>query len=114
MKKILSVLLLGATLFMSTGCSYSVLVDSKTPGIENEVKYDAFDKWFTAVKNKLSDDDNYHKIDFNDDHDIEWFMTLLFKAWEKNITHEAFIKEGVSAYPENKDTFEYFVNELPK
>jgi len=112
-KKLFVSLLFGMTLFLSTGCSYSMLVDSGTPGIENEAKYDGFDKWFTQVKDKIEDDKSYHKIDFDSKHDAEWFMTLLFKVWNKNITHEAFIKEGVAAYPENRDTFEYFIKELP-
>ena len=114
MRKLFSALLLGAILFVSTGCSYSMLVDSNTPGIENEAKYDGFDQWFTALKNKIEDDKSYHKIDFYSKHDAKWFMTLLFKVWNKNITHEEFVKEGVAAYPENRDTFEYFVKALPK
>jgi len=113
-KRILSALMLGAILMLSTGCSYSMLVESGTPGIENEAKYDNFDTWFTKVKHKISDDKSYHKIDFDNNHDIEWFMTLLFKVWNHNITHEEFIKEGVAAYPENRDTFKYFLNQLPK
>jgi len=114
MKKFIATLLLGSVLLFMSGCSYSMLVDSSTPGIQDEKRYDAFDTWFTAVKHKIEKDDNYKKIDFDNDHDIEWFMTLLFKVWNKNITHEEFLKEGIAAYPNNRSAFEYFLNELPK
>ena len=110
----LSTLLVGSMLLFS-GCSYSMLVADNTSGIEDKTKYDGFDKWFTNVKHKISGDKSYKKIDFRDDKDanIQWFMTQLFKVWNKNTSNETFLQEGLAKYPHNEEAFKYFLNELP-
>jgi len=69
----------------------------------------AFEDKYTIVIKGIQNDSSYKKIPLVDS-DIVWFNTQAFLLWNKKISKDQFVNEGVSRFPKNKESFEYLAD----
>lgn len=91
----------------------SILFMDSTNGVEESDEAKAFNKWAISVIDDAKADSNYKRIPLDSRADQRWFMETMFKAWDKEITHEEFIKIGAEKFPDNRESFEFVANRLP-
>ncbi len=96
------------TLSITNGISQNVKITKSKATVEakNPEVMKAFEAKYTAVLEGIKNDSSYKKVPLVN-RDVEWFNTQNFLLWNKKISKDQFIKEGVSRFPENRESFEY-------
>ena len=98
---------------LAIALTVSILYVDATTEFQESDDAKAFDSWAISVIEDAKSDSTYKKIPLDSRADQRWFMETMFKAWEKEITKEEFIKIGLEKFPENKESFEFVANRLP-
>jgi len=91
----------------------TILFMDATNDVEESDEVKSFNKWAISVIDDAKADSSYKRIPLDSKTDQRWFMETMFKAWEKKITKEEFIKIGIEKFPENRESFEFVANRLP-
>lgn len=123
--RISTLLLSLITLFLITGCSNFDQPLYKNPNIEpkfTQTTYEKptpykealFNKKLQEVASLIPQDPLYEKINLDTSEKKEWFKTLSYRLWDRQITRYQFIDEGLARYPLNKYEFEFIVKALQK
>jgi hypothetical protein len=55
-------------------------------------------------------DPNYHRLALKTDEEKRWFKEFTYRLWDRQITRNTFIEEGVKRYPEHRYEFTYIAN----
>ncbi len=66
-----------------------------------------FEVRYRAVIKTIQTDSNYKKFPLKGDKELKWFNTISFKLWDKQISKDQFISEGLKRFPGYKESFEY-------
>jgi len=72
----------------------------------------AFEKEIMVIAKAASEDPNYKRIPLDSKNDQEWFTSLAFLLWDNKTTTEAFMKEGLTRFPEYKSSFVYIAEKV--
>ena len=99
---------------IAVALTVTILFMDATSEVEESEVEKAFDNWAISVIDDAKTDSSYKRIPLDSRADQRWFMELMFKAWEKKITKEEFIKIGIEKFPDNKESFEFVADRLPK
>jgi len=110
MKRYTSALFISALLF--TGCSD--LTGPRLPSGHYEKptpqKEAKFHEAMIKVAQSTQGDPNYHRMALNTPEEKKWFKELMYRLWDRQITREQFIAEGVKKYPNHKYEFTFVAN----
>ena len=70
----------------------------------------------TMMKVALStrDDAKYNKMELDTPEKKAWFKDLMFRLWDRQITRNQFIVEGLQKYPTRKYEFMFVANGFQK
>ena len=70
----------------------------------------------TMMKVALStrDDANYNKMTLDTPEKKAWFKDLMFRLWDRQITRNQFMAEGLAKYPTHKYEFTFVSNGFQK
>ncbi len=71
----------------------------------------AFEDKYTIALTDIQNDSRYKKIPLANS-DVVWFNTQAFLLWNKKLSKDQFIDEGVSRFPKNKESFEYLADKF--
>jgi len=74
---------------------------------------EAFVAWVTDVTEDIKGDPDYKRIPLDTKDQIEWFESLMFMAWDKRITADQFVEEGLKKYPDYRESLEFVAARLP-
>jgi len=122
-KKIVSSLALAS---MITGCSIpSTLSMPRMPHITKEKptityekptpqKQEAFNKAMSQVALSTKEDPRYKKLALDTPEKKTWFKNLMYRLWDRQITREQFVHEGLQKYPDRAYEFNYIANGFQK
>ena len=58
----------------------------------------------------IKNDTNYQRIALDTPAKKEWFKSLTYRLWDRQITRQQFIAEGLSKYPTHQYEFNFVVN----
>ena len=72
-------------------------------------KKEAYEKKMRAVAAGIKDDPNYQRLALDTPEKKEWFKTLTYRLWDRQITRQQFIKEGLKRYPDHGYEFNFIV-----
>jgi len=75
----------------------------------NPEKEEIFQKVMHSIGLQIQDDDAYQYMDFDTPHEKKWFKILTYRLWDRQITRQQFLSEGLSKYPQNKYEFEFII-----
>jgi len=98
---------------LAVALTVTVLFIDATNDVEESDEVKAFNNWAISVIDDAKADSSYKKIPLDSRADQRWFMETMFKAWNKEITKEEFIKIGVEKFPNNKGSFQFVADRLP-
>jgi len=76
----------------------------------NGTKMERFHTTMIQVAQSTKQDPNYHRIALNTQEEKIWFRDLMYKLWDREITRQQFIAEGVKRYPSHRYEFTYIAN----
>ena len=103
-----------------TGCS-NPLSTIRTPTFKphpyqkpSETKSANFKNTMMKVALSTKDDAKYHKIELDTSEKKAWFKDLMFRLWDRQITRNQFMAEGLSRYPTHKYEFAFVANGFQK
>jgi len=65
-----------------------------------------------AIASGIKDDSNYRRITLDTAEKKEWFRMLTYRLWDRQITRQQFMAEGLSQYPSHRYEFEFVIKGL--
>ena len=74
-------------------------------------KEPTFEKDFLRVAYKTKEDPNYTRLGLTKD-DKEWFKTITYMLWNRDISKYQYIQEGLTRYPTHKYEFNFVANNI--
>ncbi len=96
-----------------TGCaSQNIEIQSDTANANNPELMQAFEVKYRAVIKEIQNDSSYKRIPLAGNKDLKWFNTMAFQLWDKQITKDQFVSEGLGRFPDYKKSFEYLANKF--
>jgi len=69
-----------------------------------------FTKEMRRVALSTQNDPRYHRMSLDTPEKKEWFKTLMYRLWDRQITRDEFISQGVAKYPTHRYEFEFIAN----
>ena len=67
----------------------------------NTEKQEAYASTMRKIASGIKDDTNYQRLELNTAEKKEWFKKLTYRLWDRQITRQQFISEGLSRYPDH-------------
>ena len=64
-------------------------------------KKEAYENTMRKIAAGIQDDPNYQRISLNTPEKKEWFKSLTYRLWDRQITRYQFIEEGLKRYPDH-------------
>jgi hypothetical protein len=114
MKLHTSALLLAAVLM--TGCTDMMgpSLSSSTSAAHYEkptpAKEAKFHETMIKVAQSTRSNPQYKRMSLNTPEEKKWFSDLMYRLWDRQITRQQFITEGLKKYPNHKYEFTYIAN----
>ncbi|MCO4845364.1 MAG: hypothetical protein KC427_05025 [Sulfurovum sp.] len=72
-------------------------------------KKEAYEKTMRKIAAGIKDDTNYQRIALNTPEKKEWFKKLTYRLWDRQITRQQFITEGLKRYPNHGYEFNFII-----
>ena len=63
-----------------------------------------------SVASGIKHDSNYRRITLDTAEKKEWFRMLTYRLWDRQITRNQFMSEGLAQYPTHRYEFEFLIN----
>ncbi|GIT98080.1 hypothetical protein [Sulfurovum sp. TSL1] len=57
---------------------------------------------------------NYKHLPLTEEADFDWFYIETYALWDKNVTKDQFIQNGLQRYPAYRESLEYLAEQLSK
>ncbi|WP_373030313.1 hypothetical protein [Sulfurovum sp.] len=72
-------------------------------------KKEAYEKTMRKIASGIKDDPNYQRLALDTPEKKEWFKNLTYRLWDRQITRQQFIKEGLRRYPNQGYEFNFII-----
>ena len=69
----------------------------------------AYEKKMREVASGIKDDPNYQRLALDTPEKKEWFKKLTYRLWDRQITRQQFVSEGLKRYPDHGYEFNFIV-----
>lgn len=76
----------------------------------NPEKKEAYENTMRRVASGIKDDPNYDRIALDTPEKKAWFRSITYRLWDRQITNQQFMAEGLSKYPTHKYEFQFVIN----
>ncbi len=63
-----------------------------------------------SIASGIKHDSNYRRITLDTPEKKEWFRMLTYRLWDRQITRQQFMSEGLAKYPTHRYEFEFVIN----
>jgi hypothetical protein len=63
-----------------------------------------------SVASGIQNDTKYQRIALDTPEKKEWFKHLTYRLWDRQITRQQFLAEGLAQYPTHRYEFEFIIN----
>lgn len=73
-------------------------------------KTEAYENTMRKVASSIKDDPKYDRIALDTPEKKAWFKSITYRFWDRQITREQFMAEGLSKYPTHKYEFDFIIN----
>ncbi|WP_309498495.1 hypothetical protein [Sulfurovum sp.] len=73
-------------------------------------KKEAYENTMRKVASSIKDDQNYSRIALDTPEKKAWFKSITYRLWDRQMTREQFMAEGLSRYPTHKYEFDFIIN----
>ena len=96
----------------ASGGSAEAAAEAAGGNVDQET-VEAFVAWVEQVVDDTEADPDYQRIPLDTQDQIEWFEGLMFTAWDKRITPDQFVEQGLTKYPDYRESLEFIAARLP-
>ena len=72
-------------------------------------KKEAYEKTMRKIASGIKNDTNYQRIALSTPEKKEWFKKLTYRLWDRQITRQQFITEGLKRYPNHGYEFNFII-----
>lgn len=112
-------LLLSISLLVLSGCtpaSSALSVSQKRVNVSTHYeqptphKLALYQQTMRSVASGIKHDSKYQRIALDTPEKKEWFKTLTYRLWDRQITRQQFVAEGLAQYPSRRYEFEFVIN----
>ncbi len=73
-------------------------------------KKEAYENTMRKVASGIKDDPNYNRIALDTPEKRAWFRSITYQLWDRQISKQQFIAEGLSKYPNHQYEFQFVIN----
>ena len=77
-------------------------------------KIERYQQTMRTVASGIKDDPNYHRIALDTPEKKAWFKDLTYKLWDRQITRQQFLTQGVAKYPTHQYELQFIINGFDK
>ena len=67
-----------------------------------------------SVASGIQNDSNYRRIALDTPEKKEWFKNLTYRLWDRQITRQQFMQEGLAKYPTHQHEFQFVIDGFSK
>lgn len=113
---ILSLILLtfsGCTPTLSTDPDFQHQTSSSLQSSEyippSPEKEEIFQRTMHSIGSNIQNDLAYQRIDFETAEEKKWFKTLTYRLWDRQITRQQFLAQGLEKYPQHEYEFNFII-----
>ena len=85
-------------------------INNGTKTQSHEEKLKSYQKTMRTVASGIKVDQNYERIVLDSPAKKEWFQDITYKLWDKQISDEQFIEQGLAKYPTHRYEFKFIAN----
>ena len=72
-------------------------------------KKNAYEKTMRKIASGIKHDPNYQRFALDTPEKKEWFKKLTYRLWDRQITKQQFITEGLKRYPDHGYEFNFII-----
>ena len=91
----------------NSGASLSPSTSYQKPTPQKEER---FHKTMKEVALSTRENPKYNRMALETPEKKEWFKTLMYRLWDRQITRNQFISEGLAKYPTHQYEFAFIAN----
>ena len=110
--------LLALSLLGFTGCTPASQHLVNTPTYTQTTHYEKptehkmalYKKTMRSVASGIKHDAKYRRIALDTPEKKAWFRSLTYRLWDRQITRQQFMAEGLAKYPDHRYEFQFVVN----
>jgi hypothetical protein len=73
-------------------------------------KKEAYENTMRKVASGIKDDPNYKRIALDTPEKRAWFRSITYQLWDRQISKQEFMSEGLSLYPDHQYEFQFVIN----
>lgn len=73
-------------------------------------KMELYQQTMRTVASGIQNDNNYRHIALDTPEKKSWFKQLTYRLWDRQITRQQFIQEGLAKYPTHQHEFQFVIN----
>jgi len=77
-------------------------------------KQTVFNKEMRRVALSTQNDPRYNRMSLDTPEKKAWFKQLMYRLWDRQITRDEFIAQGIKKYPTHRYEFEFIANGFQK
>jgi hypothetical protein len=100
--------------YLLTGCNGMQEATPPKPlyQVTQVKKQEAYNITMKKVGRSTLKDSKYQRIALDTAENKIWFKTLTYRLWDREITKQEFIEEGLGRYPDHRYEFEFIAEGL--
>jgi len=110
-------LLASLSLLGLSGCTSPTVIAKPRQSHTNTIYYEKptpdkmalYQQTMRTVASGIKHDSNYRRITLDTPEKKEWFRMLTYRLWDRQITRQQFMTEGLSQYPSHRYEFEFVI-----
>lgn len=65
-----------------------------------------------SIASGIKNDPSYQRLELDTDENKAWFKDLTYRLWDRQITKETFLAQGLKKYPTHRYEFNFVINGL--
>ena len=92
----------------------TVLRTNPQTNLTESEKQASYQETMRNIAAGIKDDPQYDRIALDTEEKKAWFKSLTYRLWDKQITSEAFMIEGLDKYPTHEYEFNFIINGFAK
>jgi len=110
--------LLALSLLGFSGCTPASRHLVKTPKYTQATHYEKptehkmalYKKTMRSVASGIKSDSKYQRIALDTPEKKAWFRSLTYRLWDRQMTRQQFMAEGLAKYPDRRYEFQFILN----
>lgn len=73
-------------------------------------KTEAYENTMRNIASGIQNDPNYQRIALDTPEKKAWFKNLTYRLWDRQMTRQQFMTDGLAKYPTHKHEFDFIIN----